>query len=218
MLTENYYQKNIYSKINSFRKDTILKMIDKSKKDLLVLDVGCADGSLGAAIKKETRALVHGIDIVESQIEIARNKLDAVFCFNIESELKNWLPQVGEKKYDYIVISEVLEHFFYPEKVLGVIKNLLAVNGEIIITVPNILFWKNRLKIFFGKFEYTSEGLMDRGHIHFFTHDSLQKILVSQEYQIVTQNHHCPTRGTKFLSKVWPGLFAFQFIVKVRCL
>jgi hypothetical protein len=35
-------------------------------------------------------------------------------------------------------------------------------------------------------------------------------------YKIVDQYHHIPTRGTKRIGKLFPGLFAYQFITKIK--
>ncbi|MBI4812184.1 methyltransferase domain-containing protein [Candidatus Falkowbacteria bacterium] len=124
--------------------------------------------------------------------------------------------KIIDTEYDTVIISEVLEHLFYPEKLLKKIKQIVVPETDIIITVPNPLFWKNRLKIFLGYFEYEKEGLMDRGHIHFFSWASLREMVKESGYSIVGTYHHFPTRGTRWLGKLLPGLFAYHFIVKIR--
>jgi len=104
----------------------------------------------------------------------------------------------------------------FPEKILEKVKKLAQADTEIIITVPNILFWKNRLKIFLGKFDYEDEGLMDRGHIHFFSWKSFCDIIWKNGLELIEIKNHIPTRGSKFLGGVFPGLFSYQFIVRLK--
>jgi SAM-dependent methyltransferase len=215
MLAEYYSEKSEYNKVSKGRKDSILQLLHGAKGGKTVLDIGCGEGVLGLSIKKATGAAVYGVDISSSAIEKAKNILDAAFCADIERN-EPWQKEITEVSYDYILMSEVLEHLFFPEHLLSQIKELAHKNTEIIITVPNILFWKNRLRILRGHFEYTPSGLMDRGHIHFFSWQALQDIVQSEGYHLIETSHHVPTRGTKWLGRFFPGLFAYQFIVKIK--
>ena len=162
----DHYNKEKYGKINRSRRDGILYFINK--KELLVLDIGCNDGTLGEIIKKEKKAIVHGVDISTVAIKKAEKKLDSVHVFDIVGDV-DFPVGINDKKYDVIVMSEVLEHLFNPESVLEKIKKISHRETKVIITVPNILFWKSRINILKGNFEYSEEGLMDIGHIHFFS-------------------------------------------------
>ena len=210
MNTKNYYKNKIY-KIGGFRKKAILNFIEKDNSN--VLDVGCGDGELGEALKKNKNSIVYGIEISEASVAEAGKKIDkAYLCDIVNEEIPKELKNT---KFDYIIITEVLEHLMEPEKLLEKVKILMNKETELIITVPNVLFWKNRLKIFFGQFDYTETGLMDKGHIHFFTWKSLQNMYGNCGYETIETNHHIPTRGTKLIGKLFPGLFAYQFIIKV---
>lgn len=211
MNTENYYKNKVY-KIGGFRKRVILDFI---KKDCpKVLDIGCGDGELGEELKKNKNSSVYGIDISEASVKEAEKKINKAYLCDIANEE---IPEeLKNTKFDYIVISEVLEHLMEPEKLLEKVKIFTNKETELIITVPNILFWKNRLKIFFGDFDYTETGLMDRGHVHFFSWESLKRILATCGYHIIDIKHHIPTRGTKKIGKLFPGLFAYQFILKLK--
>ena len=211
-MIKDYYQKKTY-KINRIRRETILSFIG-SKEKQLILDIGCGNGELGEIIKKEKGAIVHGIDVSQESIVIAQKKIDFAFMADLEKD--NWLERIKDNKYDKIIISEVLEHLFEPEKILEDIKKVSYDDTEIIITVPNLLFWKNRLKIFFGKFKYTNSGIMDRGHVHFFTWKNLKNLLKFTGYKIFFVKNNVPTRGTKLIGKILPGFFSYQFLLKVK--
>ena len=216
MLINEYYQgKQIYYKMNRARGNAILSLVGNNGQGL-ILDIGCATGELGEAIRDELGYRVWGIDVSDNFCQIAAKKLDKVFCLDVTSGLENWPETIKTEKFDKIILSEILEHLFFPESLLSKVRHLADDKTEVIITVPNILFWKNRLKIFFGKFDYSDQGLMDRGHIHFFSWKSLNRMLKSAGFRIVETSHFVPTRGTRWLGKILPGLFAFQFILKVK--
>ncbi|OGZ34763.1 MAG: hypothetical protein A2174_02355 [Candidatus Portnoybacteria bacterium RBG_13_41_18] len=216
MESDEYYKtKEVYYRMNRARKEAILSLLEKNGRGL-ILDVACATGELGETIKNVTQYKVWGADISSNFLETAGKKLDRTFCFDISSDFSSWPAEIKTEKFDKIILSEILEHLFFPERLLKNLKNICVQDAEIIITVPNVLFWKNRLKILFGNFDYTDQGLMDRGHIHFFSWESLEKLVNDAGFQIVDTKNFIPTRGTKWLGKIFPGLFAFQFIVKAK--
>lgn len=174
-----------------------------------VLDVGCATGYLGVRIKNLGNYVV-GIEISKPAAEEARKVLDEVFVCDIEKDCPDL---VG---FDLAILPEVLEHVFDPAEVLKMVGSMLNENGEIIITTPNILSWTSRIKILFGGFAYTEQGLMDFGHIRFFTYKFLKKVLSESGFKTTRESHIIfPGKLTGIL-KHWPSLFATQFVVKAR--
>ena len=175
-----------------------------------ILDVGCATGYLGARIKNLGNYVV-GADISGPAVDKASKILDEAYVFDLEG----FWPNLGEK-FDLAILPEILEHVFDPIEVLKKVKSWLKEGGEIIITTPNILPWTNRIKIMFGKFEYTDQGLMDFGHIRFFTYKYLNQVLKDSGFVMVKENNIIfPGKLTKILKK-WPSLFATQFILKAK--
>ncbi len=215
MTIEQFYQQGHYHKINGFRIESVIKMIGQ-RPNQVILDIGCSIGLLGQEVKKRLACQFYGADLSAPAVAAAKNVLDDAWVLNLENDLSNWPQELKAKAYDAIVISEVLEHLFEPENLLVKLKGLAMPAKSIIITVPNILFWKNRLKILVGHFDYTNQGIMDRGHIHFFSWASFNKMIEEAGYQIMAVDNHLPTRGTKWLGKIWPGLFSFQFVVKIK--
>lgn len=212
MSLANYYtEKNTYIKVSNGRLQGILKLLGNVEGKTL-LDIGCGGGEVGRRIKEDKHAKVYGADVSPNAVEVAKKVLDGAVVFDVENDTH--LPEVIRNiSFDTLILSEVLEHLFEPELFLQSIQEKIP--APLVITVPNILFWRSRLKILFGSFEYTNTGMMDRGHIHFFSWKSLQDTIEKGGYSIESTSHHVPTRGTKFLSRVWPGLFCYQFIVKI---
>jgi methionine biosynthesis protein MetW len=212
MLSEYYDHKGEYVKISGGRMQG-LKTLLGNYSGKKILDIGCGEGVLGRTLKEKAGVIVHGIDISTDAVQKARTVLDAAYMVDIEND--NLPAQITSTKYDFVTMSEVLEHLFYPERVLEKLKVFRENNTKIIISVPNVLFWRNRLKIFFGHFEYTAHGLMDRGHIHFFSWKSFVDMIKKEGYHIEANAHHVPTRIMRPFANLFPGLFAFQFIVRI---
>lgn len=78
----------------------------------------------------------------------------------------------------------MLEHLKYPERLLWEAKALLKSGARIIVSLPNIAHWGVRLRLLFGRFEYSDYGIMDRTHLHFYTVKTGRALLEEQGYAV----------------------------------
>ena len=209
--TAYYGDKSVTYGMSHTRLKRILEFIPRGCA-LRVLDVGCANGRLGKEIKKLGH-FVAGIEISPQAAQNARQALDEVYVFDIEGE---WPKKLEEQKFDLVVLPEILEHIFDPVYVLRKSSAVLKEGGEIIITTPNFMVWTNRIRFLFGRFKYGEQGMFDFGHIRWFTYRYLHEVLAQSGFQIIYERHIIfPGKLTKIL-KHWPGLFAFQFVIKAK--
>lgn len=143
-----------------------------------VLDIGCAEGVLGAMLKQQGRAKeVIGIDLFPAAANIARLALDRVICGDIESlDLKS--HGLLDSSFDYIICADVLEHLKDPEIVLSKLVKLLKPDGKLIISLPNVRHWSVLFPLLFkGEWKYQPQGILDRTHLRFFTRSSTSELL-----------------------------------------
>ncbi len=214
MSKETYYgQKKAYS-TSGARLKRIIDLMPNAQ--LSVLDVGCGAGDLAKRLKEKGHE-VSGIDLSSDALSYAREHLKEDFAFDIEGD--DWPANLMSRRYDVVVVSEVIEHLFEPQELIKKLKALLKENGCFIITTPNVLFWKNRLAMLFGKFEYQEIGIMDYGHIRFFTFQTVRRFFKKLGMSIEQENHVYPNfdhRGLRAIGEVWPAMFAYQMIFKVR--
>jgi len=135
-------------------KDLKMKKEFKVIADLLpnntrVLDVGCGDGSLMSLLNKEKHIEVRGLELSQENVQECIHKGLPVIQGNAETELH----QFPDKSFDYVVLSQTLQAFYEPEKVL---RNLLRIGKSVVISIPNFGFWKVRIKLlFFGEMPVT---------------------------------------------------------------
>ncbi len=204
----NSHNSPIYG-ISKKRREKIFKLLGNTGNKK-ILDIGCGEGYLGAAIAKNNNYIV-GVDISRKSVEKAKIILNDAVVLDIQ-EQKVPYPN---KYFDVIVITEVIEHLLVPEKVLEEASRLLKDDGFMIITTPNFLLFSNRIKILFGKFEYTKSGFFDRGHIHFFHINSFEKMLKQTELKVVEYDHVYYGKIPELIQKIFPKLFVFQIVAKV---
>ena len=135
-------------------KDLKMKKEFKVIADLLpnntrVLDVGCGDGSLMRLLNEEKQIEVRGLELNQENVQECIHKGLPVIQGNAETELH----QFPDKSFDYVVLSQTLQAFYEPEKVL---RNLLRIGKSVVISIPNFGFWKVRIKLlFFGEMPVT---------------------------------------------------------------
>jgi 2-polyprenyl-3-methyl-5-hydroxy-6-metoxy-1,4-benzoquinol methylase len=143
-----------------------------------VLDVGCAEGLLGAMLKQQGRAKeVIGIELFPAAANVARLVLDRVICGDIESvDLKS--HGLLDSSFDYILCADVLEHLNNPEIVLSKLVKLLKPDGKFIISLPNVRHWSVLFPLLFkGEWKCQPQGILDRTHLRFFTRTSAVELL-----------------------------------------
>lgn len=200
----------------------VLLRVPKTTKRLL--DLGCGNGWLGREVKRNISCYAAGITISQDEAAYASEYLDEVYI----DDLNNFdFSKLGE--FDCIVCSHILEHLYQPEKVLLKLHNNLLPGGILIVALPNILYWRQRLEFIKGRFRYSEGGnVLDRGHLHFFDLQGAHDILCRNGYKVIEfiAEGHLPL---SFMRKVFrhkfsswldsaavrhfPGLFGFQFIL-----
>jgi len=181
---------------------------------LRVLDVGCATGLLGKALRARGAKKLVGIEGDPSMAAAAGPFYDRVVCANLESDADHVL---GEETFDIIVCADVLEHLREPATVLASLSRHLDSRGRILISVPNIAFLSVRLSLLMGRWNYNPNGgILDRGHLRFFTRTTLVRLIQEAGLNVAFVRGYNLVRPRyaflKILGVLWPRLFAIQFL------
>ncbi|MDB9802735.1 methionine biosynthesis protein MetW [Pelagibacteraceae bacterium] len=114
-----------------------------------VLDVGCGDGSLMNLLVREKNIEVRGLELDQNNVQECIYKGLPVIQGNAETELY----QFPAKSFDYVILSQTLQAFYKPNKVL---KELLRIGKSVIVSIPNFGYWRVRISLlFFGKMPMT---------------------------------------------------------------
>ena len=114
-----------------------------------VLDVGCGDGALMDFLVKEKNIEVRGLELNQDNVQECIYKGLPVIQGNAETELY----QFPKQSFDYVVLSQTLQAFYQPDKVL---RELLRIGKSVIVSIPNFGYWKVRISLLlFGKMPVT---------------------------------------------------------------
>lgn len=182
---DNYYVQG--------RPEMVERVPESAKK---VLDIGCSTGAFGRLLKeKRPDVTVWGVEMHKPTAKEAAKHLDKVFSKSIEETVKE-LPK-GE--FDVIVFNDVLEHLIDPVSVLEMIKPLLAQEGVVISSIPNVRYYYNLTHMIFEKdFRYEDDGIRDHTHVRFFTDKSIRRMYEETGYQVISHEGIAEIPGWKF--------------------
>ncbi len=192
-----------------------------------VLDVGTAEGYLGAALA----AMGHTVVGIEADADAARVAAPAYAAMYHADVACN--PVLAEAPFDIVVAADVLEHLAEPAAALSWLAGLLAPGGLAVVSVPNVAFVSVRLGLLAGRFEYRPRGILDSTHLHFFTRRSLLRHLRAAGLRprrllgippplplVLAATARWPLRlvleAAALAARLWPGLFAYQLVVEAR--
>ncbi len=187
-----------------------------------ILDVGCGDGTLARAIRAEWPAKVSGITHSAEEAGRARAVLESVWVTDL-----NRFEGEGLGRFDCVVCSHVLEHLVDPWQLLRLLRRHLNPGGTLLVALPNLLFWRNRLALLAGRFRYTEGGLMDQTHCKFFDWQTAAELVEQAGFTAVERVADGAWPGSHFLGplrapldslalRAAPGLFGWQFVVVGR--
>ena len=122
---------------------------DLLPQNVRVLDVGCGDGSLMSHLINKKNIEARGLELEKENVQKCIYKGLPVIQGNAETELH----QFPNQSFDYVILSQTLQAFYNPEKVL---KELLRIGKSVAISIPNFGYWKVRTSLlFFGRMPVT---------------------------------------------------------------
>jgi SAM-dependent methyltransferase len=203
----------------------ILRFLANAAKPSRILDIGAADGYLGEILKREGHHLV-GLESDAGLAEEAQSHYELLHHADAESFD---FPYRGE--FDYVLLADVLEHLRDPAAVLRRVLPCLNEHGEVIISLPNVAHLSVRLSLLCGRFDYGDRGILDRGHLRFFTLAGIKQMMgetacrilelrpTSAPVQLVfpwsDRRAFGPLHELHFLSvRLCPTLLAYQFVLR----
>jgi SAM-dependent methyltransferase len=156
----------------------VVKLIGTGKR---VLDVGCANGQLAEILQHHGNE-VSGVELDPDLAEVARLHARTVLVGDVEH--LDLVAEFGAASVDVVVFADVLEHLRDPLAALRQARELLADGGFVVASIPNIAHGAVRLALLQGRFDYREVGLLDEGHLRFFTRSSVDSLFRSAGFVI----------------------------------
>jgi methionine biosynthesis protein MetW len=108
-----------------------------------VLDVGCADGALMAALRDERGVDARGLELDVANVATAMARGLSVVQGDADVDLADYPPQA----FDYAILSQTLQTTKRPDAVLD---HLLRIGGQAFVSFPNFAHWRVRASLLWG--------------------------------------------------------------------
>lgn len=190
------------------------------------LDVGCATGVNGAALKHEHRErLVVGIELDQSMSEDAAKVLDRVIQGDAVAGLETLLRE-GES-FDLVICGDVLEHLADPWHALRLIRELCP-KGAVLVSLPNVAHISTIMSLlFWGRWPYRDRGIHDRTHLRFFGRSNLPELFRAGGFyceEMRTRHRLRERKGLRRMEAIVSRLpivrqlTTFQFLCRLRAI
>lgn len=146
-----------------------------------VLDVGCGDGALMAALRDQRQVDARGLEIESGNVSAAVTRGLAVVQGDADTDLADY-PDNG---FDYAILSQTLQTTRRPDLVLD---HLLRIGAQAFVSFPNFAQWKIRFAHMFGGRMPVTKQLPDRWYdtpnIHHVTIDDFKSFVAERGYAI----------------------------------
>ena len=166
--------------------DLISEWIEPNSR---ILDLGCGDGSLLKLLNSKRNVTGYGVD---SSI--------------INSNINDNLGFFKTKSFDYVILAQSLQ---VVEDPISLIKEMLRVGNEVIISFPNMGYWKSRLYLLLkGEMPVTDElpySWHSTPNIHLCTIKDFKKMCTKNNFKItdeIINNSYGANISSKSLSNL----------------
>lgn len=163
--------------------DSLAKLARLVRPGSQVLDLGAGPGVLGRYLAERLHCIVDGVESNPAAAAEAAPWYRRLHCADLE-RIALVEPCAG-RRYDFIICADVLEHLRRPADLLAQLSELLAPNGQVLASVPNVAYAGLIADLLAGEFRYRPEGLLDETHLRFFTLRSLVRLLEETQLRAV---------------------------------
>ena len=146
-----------------------------------VLDLGCGDGGLLTYLHKTLDIRGYGIEKDDANWLIAmENGVDV-----IQMDLEAGLSGFENAQFDTVILSQTLQAVQNTE---GIVREMLRVGREAIVTFPNFGYWRHRLQLVAGQMPISKNlpyQWYDTPNVHLCTIKDFDEFCVKHNIEIM---------------------------------
>ena len=146
-----------------------------------ILDLGCGDGALLRHLSDTREAWGYGVEIAdESVLACVKNGVNI-----IQSDLESGLSAFESGSFDHVILSQTLQAMRNTE---AIVKEMLRVGREGIVSFPNFGHWRSRLQVALGNMP-VSDALpyqwFDTPNVHLCTVDDFESFCAQHGIRVL---------------------------------
>jgi methionine biosynthesis protein MetW len=180
------------------RNSTYGLICDRVPLEAAVLDIGCSSGNLGLVLERIRGCRVLGIDIDRDAVAVARSRgIEAIVA---DLTHPTGADVLGGRRFDVIILADVLEHLVNPAGLLAPVGSLLKAGGRVLCSFPNITHFDVQLMLAQDEWRTQPTGILDETHLRFFTVASFTELAFACGYDVAAIDRvTLPPLGTEVL-------------------
>jgi methionine biosynthesis protein MetW len=192
---------------NGMQRPDFAAIADWVRPGARVLDLGCGDGTLLRYLWRERNASGYGVEIDDAGVlACVKNGVNV-----IQSDLESGLSDFEDRAFDYVILSQTLQAVRHSERI---VREMLRVGREGIVTFPNFGHWKNRLQVLGGKMP-VSDALPFQWHdtpnIHLCTITDFEDFCGARGVRILERTVITNGSAVSFLPNLLGALAVYRF-------
>ncbi|MBC2776247.1 methionine biosynthesis protein MetW [Parasphingopyxis marina] len=108
-----------------------------------VLDIGCGEGDLMAALRDAKRIDARGVELDAAQVATAMARGLSVMQGDADTDLSDY----PDAAFDYAILSQTLQTTRAPDRI---VEELLRIAPKAFVSFPNFAYWRVRAGLLFG--------------------------------------------------------------------
>ena len=172
-----------------------------------VLDLGCGDGTLLCYLAEQRATAGYGVEIDDDGIlACVKNGVNV-----IQGDLERGLSGFADGSFDYVILSQTLQAVRSSERV---VREMLRIGRQGIVTFPNFGYWRNRLQVILGNMP-VSDNLpyqwFDTPNIHLCTITDFEDFCRSHGVRILERIVMRDGGAVAFLPNLLGSLAVYRF-------
>ena len=172
-----------------------------------VLDLGCGDGELLAGLAATKGVTGYGIEIDPQRVLAAvKNGVNV-----LQVDLESGMGQFAENSFDFVILSQTLQAMHNAKAVM---REMLRVGREGIVTFPNFGYWRHRLDVMLGHMPVSKtlpHRWYDTPNIHLCTVKDFEDLCRDLDAVILDERVLHAGRQVSFLPNLLGSLGVFRF-------
>ncbi|QTD54815.1 methionine biosynthesis protein MetW [Parasphingorhabdus cellanae] len=195
--------------MNKLRPDLQI-IADNISPKARVLDIGCGDGALMAALRDQKQVDARGLEIEPANVASAVSKGLSVVQGDADTDLSAY----PDGSFDYAILSQTLQTTHRPNAIL---EELLRIGKQAFVSFPNFAHWRVRMSLLVGGRMPVTRLLpqtwYDTPNIHHVTIDDFRALVRDAN---LTQQGEWFLSGDKQTSRAMANLLAEHAVFLLR--
>ena len=178
-----------------------------------VLDLGCGDGEFLAQLHDARQVHGYGLEIdTDNIVRCMQRGVNA-----IQADLDQGLAEFEDQSFDTVILLQTLQAMRFPAVLL---REMLRVGREGIVTFPNFGHWQTRVQLTFGGTMPVTKTLPSQWYetenIHLFTLMDFESLCRNENIEVVQRVLLDSSGQESILSRTWPSMFTEVAVYQVR--